>query len=228
MDGWERTKIWAGIGLAGGVMAGAWWFSGQVMAPIETRQRGYAVAGVPPVDLAAVQRDWPAGANDAEPGELLGYIGHIEKASVPIPPDQDRPVEAVPDLGTLLASADPDRGRRAAQVCLACHDLNQNGPDRIGPNLWGLVGRPVASHAAFAYSPALKKLGGQWTYQEIDRFLTSPGRAVPGTKMAFAGIRNPRDRAHLIAYLATIGAARPPYPEPAPVDAVEKASAGTP
>ena len=215
MDRWERTKIGAGIGLALGVMGGAGWFSSLVMAPDYPQQRGYAVAGVPPVDLAMVQRDWPVGGNDAEREELIGYIGHIEKASVPVTSEASAPAEAPPDLGTLLASADPERGKRTAQVCMSCHDLSQNGPNRVGPNLWGVVGRPVASHGGFAYSPALKSLGGQWSYEELDHFLTAPARLVPGTKMAFAGIRNPRDRANLIAYLATVGASKLPFPAPA-------------
>jgi cytochrome c len=192
------------------------WFAGQVVAPEYPRQRGYEVAGVPPVDLAAVQRAWPVGDTTEERDELIGYIGHIEKASVPVSVEAPAMPEAPVDLGTLLASADPERGRKTAQTCMACHDLSPNGPNRIGPNLWGVVGRPIASHGGFAYSPALKTLGGQWTYEELDHFLTSPARAVPGTKMAFAGIRNPRDRASLIAFLATIGASKPPFPAPAP------------
>lgn len=216
MDRWEWTKVGTAIGAAIGVMAAGVWFAGLLVDPTHPRQRGYAVTGVPPVDLAAVQRAWPIGDTADERGELLGYIVDIEKASVPVAvaagggPAADTPV----DLGTLLASADPERGRRAAQSCMACHDMSPNGPNRIGPNLWGMVGRPVARSAGFAYSPALSAMGGQWTYQELDDFLAAPSRAVPGTKMAFGGIRNPRERAHLIAFLATIGASKPPFPPP--------------
>jgi cytochrome c len=215
MDRWEWTKIGGGIGLACGVMAVSFWVSDVVMSPIYPRARGYPVNGVPPVDLAAVQREWPVGGSAAERAQLIGYIGHIDKAVVPVPAVADAAAEAPVDLGTLLASADPEKGKRTAQVCMACHDLSQNGPNRIGPNLWGVVGRPVASHAGFAYSPALKALGGQWTYQELDHFLTNPSRAVPGTKMTFTGLRNPHERAHVLAYLATIGASKPPFPAPA-------------
>lgn len=214
VDRWEATKIGAGLGLACGVMAGASWLAGHVMAPVYPQQRGYVVNGVPPVDLAAVQRDWPVGGSIAERTQLIGYIGHIDKAVVPLAAEASAPPEAPLDLGTLLASADPDRGRRTAQVCMACHDLSQNGPNRIGPNLWGVVGRPVASHAGFAYSPALTAVGGKWTYQDLDHFLAGPARAVPGTKMTFTGIRNPRERAHVIAYLATVGTTRLPFPQP--------------
>jgi cytochrome c len=217
VDRWEWTKIGAGIGLACGVMAVGFGVSALIMTPAYPRERGYPVNGVPPVDLASVQRDWPVGGSNAEREQLIGYIGHIEKASVFVPADAAAPAEAPVDLGTLLASADAEKGRRTAQACMACHDLSQNGPNRIGPNLWGVVGRPVAAHAGFAYSPALKALGGQWTYQQLDHFLAGPGRAVPGTKMTFTGIRNPRDRAHVLAYLATIGTSRLPYPQPEPV-----------
>lgn len=228
MDGWERAKVGAGIGLACSVLAGSLWIAGKIMAPIYPERRGYAVNGVPPVDLAAVQRNWPVGGNPAERAELLGYIGHIDKAVVPAVAE-DTAAAAPADLGTLLASADPDRGRRSAQVCMACHDLSQNGPNRIGPNLWGVVGRPVAAHAGFAYSQALHSLGGQWTYEQLDRFLAGPSRAVPGTKMAFAGFRNPRERANLIAYLATLGASKPPFPQPeAAPEAPQKTATLTP
>jgi cytochrome c len=231
MDRWEWTKIGAGVGLAGSVMATGLWVGSVLVSPVYPQQRGYAVAGVPPVDLVAVQRDWPVGGSTAEREQLKGYIGHIEKAVAFVPADTGMAAAEEPvDLGTLLASADPEKGRRTAQVCMACHDLSQNGPNRIGPNLWGVVGRPVAAHAGFAYSPALKGMGGAWTYQQLDHFLAGPGRAVPGTKMSFTGIRNPRERAHVLAYLATIGTSRVPFPQPvaAAPPAAEKVVAGTP
>jgi cytochrome c len=217
MDRWEKTKIGAGIALACGVMATGLWLGSVLVSPVYPQQRSYAPAGVPPVDLAAMQREWPVAGNKEERAQLKGYIGHIEKAAVFVPADTDAgPPEVPVDLGTLLASADAEKGRRTAQACMACHDFTQNGPNRIGPNLWGVVGRSVASHAGFAYSPALKGLGGQWTYQQLDHFLAGPSRAVPGTKMTFTGIRNPRERAHVLAYLATIGAGRQPFPPPQP------------
>jgi cytochrome c len=212
MDSWEWTKVGTAIGLACGVIGASTWTAGKLMAPVYPRQQGYEVAGVPPVDLGAAQRQWPTGGGLAERQQMFGYISRIGTGSVRLAaaPEAAAPAEAPVDLAVLLASAEPERGRRTAQACMACHDLSQGGPNRIGPNLWDVVDRPVASHAGFAYSAALKAQGGQWTYRTLDRFLTQPGRAVPGTKMTFAGIRNPRERANLLAFLATLGTVRHP------------------
>lgn len=208
MDWWEWTKIGGATALACGTLATGFWFAGMAVPSIYPQQQAYPIEGAPPVDLAAAQREWPTGGI-AEEQQLLGYIVNIEKASVPVTAGAPAPVEEVVPLATLLASADPERGRKTAQACMACHDVSPNGPHGIGPNLWGVFGRPIASHPGFAYSSALKSGGGEWSAEQLDRFLASPGRAVPGTRMAFAGVRNPRDRSHLLAYLATLGASRP-------------------
>jgi cytochrome c len=227
MDFWERAKIAAAIALPLVTIAGGFFFSSLVMAPSFPQQRGYAVAGVPPVDLASAQREWPGG--ESRPGQrdmLLGYVRNIAAATVPVGQDAAPAIPATPvDLGTLLAAADPARGERTAQICAACHSFVAGGPNRVGPNLHGIVGRPVASHPGFAYSAALAAVGGRWSYESLDRFLTSPSRAVAGTKMTFAGLRNPRDRAHLIAYLARISPGAPPFPAPKPVAESAAASA---
>jgi cytochrome c len=75
--------------------------------------------------------------------------------------------------------------------------------------LWGVVGRPIGSHGGFAYSPAMKAQQGAWSYERLDQFLASPARDVPGTKMAFAGLRRAQDRAAVIKYLATLGGSAP-------------------
>ncbi|RJF86192.1 cytochrome c family protein [Sphingomonas cavernae] len=171
-----------------------------------------------PVDLAALQRSWPAGLT--APGDhnrLAGYLRAVDRGAIPPPAAGAAaavPAAPPPDLGTLLASADPARGKSVAGVCASCHTFDQGGADRTGPNLWGVVGRDVASHSGFAYSPAIGTHPGNWTYEELDRYLASPARAIPGNKMAFAGIRRPQDRANLLAYLGSLGSAGVPKPAP--------------
>jgi len=122
--------------------------------------------------------------------------------------------ETVP-LATLLASASADSGQGQARKCAACHTFDQGGANKIGPNLYEVVGRPVASHEGFAYSDAMKAKGGEWTYEDLSAFLADPKGAVPGTKMAFAGVKNPTQRADLLAYLRTLAATPAPLPEAA-------------
>lgn len=219
MDRWERIKVATAVTLSFVTLASSAWIAGLVMAPSYPQQRGYPIEGVAPVDLAGAQREWPGG--EARPGDramLLGYVRNIAEAKVPLPETPAGP--AVPmDFGTLLAAADPARGERTAQVCASCHTFNPGGPNRVGPNLHGVVGRRYAAHPGFAYSTALAGAGGQWTYDALDRFLASPGRAIAGTKMSFAGLRNPRDRAQVIAYLASVSPGAPPFPAPQPAEA---------
>ncbi len=122
--------------------------------------------------------------------------------------------EAGPDLGTLLAAADPAAGEKVFAKCGACHTINQGGADGIGPNLWGVLGAPIGAHAAgFAYSSALSGHGGEWSYENIDAWLTSPRGFANGTKMSFAGLSKPEDRANVIAFLNAHGGG-PAYPAP--------------
>ena len=228
MNGWERTKVSTAIILAVGVLVVGNWISGLLFDVQYPERRGYPIEGVAPVDLAAVQRSWPAGlTGPGDAAELRGYMSHIEQAVLPQPAVGTAPVAAVPvDLGTLLASADPGRGQRTAQVCASCHTFDRGGANRVGPNLWGIVGRDIGT-GGFAFSPAVAGHPGAWTYEELDRWLASPARAIPGNKMAFNGVRNPKDRANLLAYLGTLGTARVPYPAPKPVAAEPEAAKTT-
>jgi cytochrome c len=217
MDGWEWTKVIGAIGSAFAVLLGGFWFAGQVVKVPYPRQQGFGVEGVAPVDLATLQRRWPAGLSGAgEPDKLIGYLSRIETAILPQPPSGSDAVDMPMDLGTLLAAADAERGGRTAQVCASCHTFERGGGNRVGPNLWAVVDRPLGASSSFAYSPALLAHGGRWTYEELDEYLASPNRAIPGTRMSFAGLRNPRDRANLIAWLAAQSPDAPPFPPPAP------------
>ena len=134
---------------------------------------------------------------------IPGYDLPAPEAAEPAAGGADQQAQAEP-LPVLLASADPAKGQSAAKKCLACHDFSKGGPNKIGPNLYGVVGRPKASHEGFAYSAAMKSKGGEWSYEEINHFITNPKGYVPGTIMAFAGVPSPKERADIEAYLRTL------------------------
>ncbi len=116
------------------------------------------------------------------------------------------------ELAGLLAAADPAKGAKVARKCKACHDFSRGGRNKVGPPLWGMVGAPVASSEGFTYSTAFSGLDGVWGYDELFAFLAKPKSYVPGTKMAFAGVKEPGDLADLLAFLRTLGDQPPPLP----------------
>ncbi|WP_188063246.1 c-type cytochrome [Sphingobium sp. KCTC 72723] len=133
---------------------------------------------------------------------------------------------AGPGLNTLLASADVAAGEKVFAKCAACHTVTSGGANGIGPNLFGAVGKAHGHVAGFAYSEALKSVPGNWTFEALDKWLTSPREYAPGTKMTFAGLGNPVDRANLIAWLNTQGSNLPlPAADAAPAAAEEGANA---
>jgi cytochrome c len=114
-------------------------------------------------------------------------------------------VEAKPEpVLAMLASADAAKGEQIAKVCATCHNFTKGGPNMIGPDLYGVVGRPKGSHEGFAYSEGMKKKGGNWTMSDLNHFLWKPKWFVDATKMSFIGLKKPEDRAAVIAYLRTL------------------------
>jgi cytochrome c len=218
MNRWEWTRIGTAVGGAIAVVLVGSWAGSLAVPSIYPARQGYEVPGLaePPIDLAALQRSWPAGLGEpGGPVRLVAYMSRIEKAAVPVAaPSAVEASKPQVDLGTLLAHADVAKGKQKAQVCMSCHTFEPSGPDRIGPNLWGVVGRDIGSHPGFAYSPAVSSAPGNWTYENLDRWLASPARDIPGTKMAFAGVRQPEERANLLAYLGTLSNAPVPFPKP--------------
>ncbi|MDG2003997.1 MAG: cytochrome c family protein [Novosphingobium sp.] len=124
--------------------------------------------------------------------------------------------EAVP-LATLLAEADPARGEAIFAKCMSCHTVDSGGKNGIGPNLHGVVGKPVGEGAGgFVSSSALKDVGGTWTFDQMDAWLKSPKAFASGTKMTFAGLGKPEDRAAMMVYLNAQGSNVPLPAPPAP------------
>lgn len=155
----------------------------------------------------------------AERPEEMGYV--IEGVEA----EGEGGDAAGPSLNTLLASADVAAGEKVFAKCAACHTINQGGANGIGPNLYGVVGKAHGHLPNFAYSDALKGVPGNWSFEAIDKWLKSPREYAPGTKMTFAGLGNPVDRANLIAWLNTQGSNLPlPAAEAAPAEGGNEAA----
>lgn len=125
--------------------------------------------------------------------------------------------EAEPEvpLGVLLASASADRGASAVRKCQSCHTFGEGEANKQGPNLYGVVGNAQAHLEGFPYSDILMQHhndGLTWTYENLDAFLTNPKGYAPGTKMGFAGVRSPEERADILAYLQTLSGSPVPFP----------------
>lgn len=151
----------------------------------------------------------------AKPGYEIAVKDHAEGAAASAAKAPEQPIE------TLLAAASADKGQATAKQCQACHTFEKGGPNRVGPNLWNIVDRPRASEAGFNYSAAMKAKGGKWTYDELNKFLTSPRGYIQGTNMSFAGLAREQQRADLIGYLRTLADSPVPLPK-----AAENAPAG--
>jgi cytochrome c len=104
-------------------------------------------------------------------------------------------------IEVYLAKADPAKGAQTFNKCMACHNADKGGPNMTGPNLWGVLGEPIGQGKGFAFSDALSKKGGTWNWDNLSQWLTSPRAFAPGTKMTFAGLGDPQDRANVIAFL---------------------------
>ena len=125
--------------------------------------------------------------------------------------------EAEPEvpLGLLLANADPAKGASAVRKCQSCHNFGEGEPNKQGPHLYDVVGRPEGAVPDFSYSDGMmahNAAGDTWTYENLNHFLTKPADYVPGTKMNFAGIRTAEERADILAYLQTLSANPVPFP----------------
>lgn len=158
-------------------------------------------------------------ADKPERPEKLGYV--IEGV---VSSEGEGAAAEVP-IATLLASADAAKGEKVFAKCSSCHSINSGGANGIGPNLYGVLGKPHASVAGFAYSDALKAKTGPWTFEEMNKWLTSPKAYADGTKMSFAGLGKGEDRANLMAYMNTMTGSPLPLPAAPAADAAAEAPA---
>lgn len=147
-----------------------------------------------------------------EAPEKPGYA--IEVAESEAEGEAAAPQAAVP-IAALLQTADAARGQAAAKPCLACHTFENGGQNKVGPNLWNIVNRPIASHPGFAYSEAVKaKSGEQWSFEALNSFIQNPRAFAPGTKMTYAGMKKDETRADLLAYMRSLSDNPAPLPAP--------------
>lgn len=131
----------------------------------------------------------------------------------------DQPADVPPDWGTVLATADVAAGATISTKCQTCHNFASGGPNEIGPNLWGVIGRPPGSHPGFGYSSAMQDFGKKtpvWDYAHVYDFLTGPQNYITGTKMSFIGLKKREDRINLIAWLRQQSSSPVAVPAPDP------------
>ena len=180
MNTYELNKVFGAILFAGLTAMAAWLISLAAYGKLEhgdhERVIHYQVAGL--------EQDAAHGDDEA-----------ADEAEAP----------AVP-LAQLLADADLAKGQRVFKKCAACHTVDEGGKNKIGPNLWNIVNRTVASHEGFSYSDAMATEEGAWDFARLNRFLSDPKGTVTGTKMAFKGLSRDGDRADMLAYLRSLSA----------------------
>ena len=149
--------------------------------------------------------------------ELIYHPKPAGKAGyeLPEPEPVSAAAEAAPKaepIAVRLASANVEKGQAGTKACQACHSFEKGGPNKVGPDLYGVVERRKGAHEGFDYSAGMKEKGGGWSYADLDAFLESPKGYVKGTKMAFAGIAAPQERANVIAWLRTLDESPKPLP----------------
>jgi cytochrome c len=155
----------------------------------------------------------------SERPEKMGYpIAGVEQ-------EGEAGAAAEQPIEVYLAKVDPAKGQQVFNKCMACHNADKGGANQLGPNLWDVIGEPIGQGKGFAFSDALAKKGGTWNWDNLSQWLTSPRAFAPGTKMTFAGLSNPQDRADVIAFLNQHSDAPKPLPTaPAATDTAQKAA----
>jgi len=142
----------------------------------------------------------------AKPGYEIAVKEEASQGAAPAAPAE------VP-IATLLASASAEHGAQVAKQCQACHNFQEGQGPKVGPDLYGVVDRPIAAVSGFNYSAALKAKQGKWDFDTLNAWLTKPSAFAPGTAMTFAGLTNDKQRADVIAYLDSLAANPVPLPK---------------
>ena len=142
----------------------------------------------------------------AKPGYAIAVKEEAPAGGKQAAPAPSEPIEK------LLQTASVEKGEAAAKKCGACHTFEKGGPNRVGPNLYGIVGDKKGEGRGFNFSAAMKAKGGDWTYEDLNQFITNPKGFIPGTAMGFAGIQKDSERADVIDYLHTLADTPVPLP----------------
>jgi cytochrome c len=178
------------------------------------------IYGVDDAEVAAVQQDTEVAevADVADEAEAAEAAEPAQEQPAPEPAPAAEPAAAPApaagggDLVARLAGGDAAAGVALLARCRACHTLNEDGPRRVGPNIWGIVGKAKGTSEGYAYSDALANAGGTWTFADLDGYLTAPRVFLPGTKMTFPGIPDAADRANTILSLRALSNDPVPLP----------------
>ena len=180
-----------------------------------------------PKDFAPGTKMTFAGLKKTEDrANLILYMRSMSDSPAPLPEasaeavSENEPAEGAEaeapanDLAAMMASAKEADGEKLAKKCAACHTFDKGGANKVGPNLWSVLDRPIASVGGYKYSDALTGMASDsWTYDSLNAFLEKPKDFAPGTKMTFAGLKKPEDRANLIVYMRYMSDSPPPLPE---------------
>ncbi len=167
--------------------------------------------------------------DEAQRADVIAYLRSLSKNPVPLPTPTAAELAPPPagggkeaaaapaaevSIDALLAKADPAAGEAETKKlgCIACHTFTDGGKNGIGPNLYNVVGEPIAQGKGYSFSPALQAHKGNWTYEELNKWLTKPAEYAKGTKMTFMGVPDAQARANVIAYLRSLSANPQPLP----------------
>lgn len=169
---------------------------------------GVLIAGLTAIASGAVAE---ALYNEEAPAKR-GFSIEVAAADTAAAPAAAAEAPEILDLKALMAKADAKAGEEAFKKCAACHTTGKGEPNKVGPNLWDVVNKPMAGVAGFAYSKGMTAKGGKWDYQSLFAFLKKPKAFIDGTKMTFAGIASPEERANVVAFLRSKSDSPKPLP----------------